>query len=243
MNKEKPFNEIWWVILILPAIVNDGLEIIFDLAALTGVGLAGEGIMEPLDAILDVFYEGVFVAKTGFGLPSFIELVACVLEAVFIPTRIISVVGCIYLANHPDSAASKTANVIGYAAGGELGAIEEVGEVGEIAVDGGEALEEGAEAAEATTAVAEEGGEAAGATEEIEEEVPEGEPEYQEETKPSQQRNNNNNNSGSSNNDKEEDEGDPLQSDEEKDPMQVEAERLNTLQGDDDDEDEYDQAA
>ena len=56
-EEEKPFPIEFIIILLLIAVANDIAEIFFDLLDFTGVGIAGEAIMEPANFILDFFSE------------------------------------------------------------------------------------------------------------------------------------------------------------------------------------------
>ena len=154
---EKPFNEVWIVLLVIVALANDGLEVLFDLLAMTGIGLPGEAIMEPINIALGPFFTAVFWIKCGFGAPAIVQLIASLLEVVGLPTRTISVLGAIWVANHPSSKISQTAKLAAAVesggASGELaeaeGVAEEAEEIGEVAEAGtaaGGAAEEAAAA-------------------------------------------------------------------------------------------------
>jgi hypothetical protein len=124
---EKPFGIELIVILLIVAVINDVAEILFDILDCTGVGLAGEGIMEPINLVLDAFFTGVFVWKTGFGSESIVQLIDDFLQLIFIPGRTISVAAGIWIANHPKSivgkVASEAAMIEGEGVGGEAEAL------------------------------------------------------------------------------------------------------------------------
>jgi hypothetical protein len=121
MDEEKPFPIELIVFLLVIALANDVAEIFFDLLDFTGVGLAGEAIMEPLDFILDFFFTGIFIWRVGFGGSTITQYIDDILEILFIPGRTISVGLGIWIANHPDSAVGKIATT---AASLESGNIE-----------------------------------------------------------------------------------------------------------------------
>jgi hypothetical protein len=109
-DEEKVFPIEFVVILIAIALGNDIAEIFFDLLDFTGVGVAGEGIMEPINLLLDLFFTGVFVWKAGFAGPTITQYIDDLLEPLLIPGRTISVGVGIWMANHPKSIVSKVAN-------------------------------------------------------------------------------------------------------------------------------------
>jgi hypothetical protein len=102
-EQEKPFPIEYFVILLLVAIANDVAEIIFDLLDFTGIGIAGEAIMEPANFILDIFFTGVFFWKVGFGGSTITQYFGDLLEPLLIPGRTISVWIGMYTANNPGS--------------------------------------------------------------------------------------------------------------------------------------------
>ena len=72
-EKPKPFDLTSIVVLVIIALLNDGLEIFFDLFAATGVGLAGEAIMEVIDFAVDGIVFVWFFMKTGGGAQSYTQ--------------------------------------------------------------------------------------------------------------------------------------------------------------------------
>lgn len=141
-EKEKPFDTVSIVILVLLALGNDGAEIFFDLLAATVVGLPGEAIMEPINLGMDGIFTFWFFAKCGFGGPAMIQIADDVLSLVGIPGRTICVVAGILIANNPKLAA--VAEIAGAAA--------LTGGAGAVAAEAGETAEVGAVAAESATA-------------------------------------------------------------------------------------------
>jgi hypothetical protein len=139
-EKQKPFDAVSIVIMVLLALGNDGAEVFFDLLAATVVGLPGEAIMEPIDLAMDGIFTFWFFAKCGFGGPSIIQIVDDILELVGVPGRTICVVLGILLANN-----SKLAPIVEMA-----GAALLTGPAGAAAVEAGGAAEVGAAAAAAT---------------------------------------------------------------------------------------------
>lgn len=133
-EKTKPFDTVSIVLLMLLSVGNDGLEIIFDLLAATGVGIGGEAIMEPINIAMDAIVTFWFFAKCGFGGPSIAQLLDDILEVVGIPGRTICVGFGIYLANNPNSFLGKI--------GGTVAAIETGGE-GALAKEAGGAMKTG----------------------------------------------------------------------------------------------------
>jgi len=167
-ESKKPFDAVWIIFLILIALANDGAEIFFDLLAMTGVGLVGEAIMEPVNVILDGFFTGVFVMKCGFGGPSILQLVDDLLELIGIPGRTACAILGVLMANN-----SKVAKLAALATAVETGGAGEIAEAGEAAEGAAAVAGEGAAAAEGAgaAATAEEGVQA-GATETAEAGVP-----------------------------------------------------------------------
>jgi hypothetical protein len=108
-EEEKPFPIEFIVILLLVAIANDVAEVFFDLLDFTGVGIAGEAIMEPVDFVLDFFFTGIFWWKVGPGGGTITQYIGDLLEPLFIPGRTISVGLGMWIANHPNSAIGKVA--------------------------------------------------------------------------------------------------------------------------------------
>jgi hypothetical protein len=106
---EKPFPIEFIVILLLVAIANDVAEIFFDILDFTGVGLAGEAIMEPANFVLDLFFTGIFWWKVGPGGGTITQYIGDLLEPLLIPGRTISVGLGMWIANHPNSAIGKVA--------------------------------------------------------------------------------------------------------------------------------------
>jgi len=141
-EKEKPFDVVSIVLLLILAVANDAAEIIFDLLAFTGIGLVGEVVMEPVNLVMDAVFTTWFFIKCGFGGPSIMQLVDDLLELVGIPGRTICVLGGILIANNP-----KLAQVAEVA-----GAAVVTGGAGAVAAETGEAAEVGAVAAEGATA-------------------------------------------------------------------------------------------
>jgi hypothetical protein len=174
-EKPKPFDLTSIVVLVIIALLNDGLEIFFDLFAATGVGLAGEAIMEVIDFAVDGIVFVWFFMKTGGGAQSYTQVGAGFLESFGVPDRTIGVVIGILIANNPKAA--KVAEVVveqaliqgaAIATGGGAEVLE-VGAVAEGAAATAEtagavasaATAEGAAAGAATMEAATEGGEAA----------------------------------------------------------------------------------
>jgi hypothetical protein len=123
---EKPFPIEYIVILLIIAIANDVAEIFFDLLDFTGVGIAGEAIMEPANFVLDLFFTGIFWWKVGPGGGTITQYIGDLLEPFLIPGRTLSVLAGMYLANHPNSALGKVANTAAsLESGGATGAIGE----------------------------------------------------------------------------------------------------------------------
>jgi|GEM_PF-2477896 hypothetical protein len=134
---EKPFPIEFIVILLIVAVANDIAEIFFDILDFTGVGIAGEAIMEPVNFVLDFFFTGIFWWKVGPGGGTITQYIGDLLEPFFIPGRTISVGLGMWIANNPNSVIGKvattaasleTGNVAGAAgeAEGVAGKIEEV---------------------------------------------------------------------------------------------------------------------
>lgn len=161
-EKEKPFDVVSIVILLILSLANDGLEIFFDLLAATVIGLPGEAIMEPIDLAMDGIVTFWFFAKCGFGGPSIIQLVDDLLELIGIPGRTICVVAGILIANNPKLAA--VVEVAGAAAltGGAGAVAAEAGTTAEVGVAATEGAAAGAEATAEIGAVEGEAGGAVG---------------------------------------------------------------------------------
>ncbi|HVN26549.1 MAG TPA: hypothetical protein VMT99_02750 [Candidatus Paceibacterota bacterium] len=154
--EEKPFDTLWIVALILLAVANDALEVVFDLFAASVVGLPGEAIMEPINLLFDGFFTSVFVIKVGFGWPAILQFIDDVLQLFFIPGRTAAVLIGIRAANNPKSLASKIIRKgAALEGGGELAAAEGAAE--------NAATEKLAETAEQQTVQAAEGARPAGA--------------------------------------------------------------------------------
>lgn len=129
---EKPFPIELIVILMVVAIANDIAEICFDLLDFTGVGIAGEGIMEPANLALDLFFTAIFWWKVGPGGGTITQYIGDLLEPFLIPGRTISVGVGIWVANHPSSSLSKIANTSSAIEGGNIeGELNEGEKVGE----------------------------------------------------------------------------------------------------------------
>lgn len=146
-EKEKPFDTVSIVILVLLALGNDGAEIFFDLLAATVVGLPGEAIMEPINLGMDGIFTFWFFAKCGFGGPAMIQIADDLLSLVGVPGRTICVVAGILIANNPKLAA--VAEVAGATAlTGGAGAVAGAGEAAEAgtAVEGAATAAKSAEA-------------------------------------------------------------------------------------------------
>ena len=140
-EKEKPFDTAWIVLLLVIAFFNDAGTLFFSILALTGVGVVGEVIMGPLNAVVGAFYTILFFMKLGFGGESLLMLGGSLVEFL-IPSRLITVGIAIFLANHP-----KLAAVAEVAGGAVL-----TGGAGAIAAEAGGAAEAGAVATEASAA-------------------------------------------------------------------------------------------
>jgi hypothetical protein len=121
---EKPFPIEFIVILLIIAVANDVAEIFFDLLDFTGVGVAGEAIMVPIDLVLDFFFTGIFVWKVGFGGGTITQYIDDLLEPFLIPGRTISVGLGMWIANHPNSTVGKAANTAASLESGNVGGIE-----------------------------------------------------------------------------------------------------------------------
>lgn len=107
---EKPFPIEFIIILLFIAVANDIAEIFFDLLDFTGVGVAGEAIMEPINFVLDFFFTAIFWWKVGLGGGTITQYIGDILEPTFIPGRTISVALGMWVANNPNSAIGKVAN-------------------------------------------------------------------------------------------------------------------------------------
>lgn len=118
---EKPFPIEFIVILLIVAIANDVAEIFFDLLDFTGVGVAGEAIMEPANFVLDFFFTGIFWWKVGPGGGTITQYIGDILEPFLIPGRTISVGLGMWIANHPNSAIGKAATTAASVEGGNIG--------------------------------------------------------------------------------------------------------------------------
>ena len=117
---EKPFPIEFIVILLIIALANDLAEIFFDLLDFTGIGVAGEAIMEPIDFVLDLFFTSIFVWKVGFGGGTITQYLDDLLEPFFIPGRTLSVGLGMWIANHPNSIVSKAATTAAALEGGNV---------------------------------------------------------------------------------------------------------------------------
>lgn len=118
---EKPFPIEFIIILLLIAIANDVAEVFFDLLDFTGIGVAGEAIMEPANLILDFFFTGIFLWKVGFGGGTVTQYIGDILEPLLIPSRTISVGIGMWVANHPSSAIGKVASTAASLESGNVG--------------------------------------------------------------------------------------------------------------------------
>jgi hypothetical protein len=147
MDEEpKPFPIEFIVILMIVAIANDIAEVCFDLLDFTGVGIAGEGIMEPVNFVLDLFFTGIFVWRLGFGGATITQYIDDLLEPLLIPGRAISVGLGMYIANHPQSAVGKVANqAASLENGGGVGELEGAAETAGKSAAEGSRLEGGAQ--------------------------------------------------------------------------------------------------
>ncbi|MGD1002988.1 MAG: hypothetical protein ABR884_00220 [Minisyncoccia bacterium] len=124
---EKPFPIEFIVILLIVAVANDVAEIFFDLLDFTGVGVAGEAIMEPANFVLDFFFTGIFWWKVGPGGGTITQYIGDILEPFLIPGRTISVGLGMWIANHPNSAIGEAANTaVSLESGNVAGATGEV---------------------------------------------------------------------------------------------------------------------
>lgn len=148
-DEQKPFDIVSIVILMLIAVANDALEIVFDLLAATGIGLPGEAIMKPIDFLIDGVVTSWFFMKLGFGGPSLAQLLDDVLEVFGVPGRTICVGFGIYLANHPKSKLGQIAQVATTVGGGGTGVVSEMGEAAK-GVQAAEQLGESTEGAAKT---------------------------------------------------------------------------------------------
>lgn len=127
------------------ALANDAAEIFFDILALTGAGITGEGIMEPINAVLWLFFTAVFTWKAGFGSSTIVEFLVGILNFPFVPARTVSVGVGIWMANHPKAIVSEIAGELSVAEGGVEGL-----EGGAEKKLGGEAEKLGGQAAQGT---------------------------------------------------------------------------------------------
>lgn len=118
---EKPFPIEFIVILLLIAAANDIAQVFFLLLDFTGVGVAGEAIMEPADAALGVFFTGIFVWRVGWGGGTISQYIGSLLQMLPIPTRIISVGIGMWIANHPSSLVGKVATTAASLESGNVG--------------------------------------------------------------------------------------------------------------------------
>lgn len=144
-TQEKPFDAVSIVILMLLAVANDAAEIFFDLLALTGIGLAGQAIMKPIDLAMDGLVTFWFFSKVGFGGPLILQFVDDILQIFFIPGRTICVGLGIFMANNP-----KLAQVTQLAVAIETGGAAGLGELAEAGEATGGAAAAGARATTAT---------------------------------------------------------------------------------------------
>jgi hypothetical protein len=109
-EEEKPFPIEYFVIFLLIALANDIAQVFFILLDFTGVGIAGEAIMEPINAVLDFFFIGVFYWRTkSFGGSTTTQYIGGGAQLILIPGRIASVWGGMWLANNQDSVLGKIA--------------------------------------------------------------------------------------------------------------------------------------
>lgn len=171
-EQQKPFDTVSIVILTMLAIFNDALEIAFDLLAMTVVGLPGEAIMKPFDLLFDGTVTAWFFFKVGFGWPTIIQFIADIIEMFGIPSRTVSVLAGIWIANHPKSKIAQAAKMAATAEGGgaAVGKAAEGAEIG-VAAERTEAAAEGAASGKTPT------GGSAGEAEEAPAGKPSGEPE------------------------------------------------------------------
>jgi hypothetical protein len=121
---EKPFPIEFIVILLLVAVANDVAEVFFDFLDFTGVGVAGEAIMEPANFVLDFFFTGIFWWKVGLGGGTITQYIGDILEPFLIPGRTISVALGMWIANNPNSAIGKAVGAAASLESGNVGGIE-----------------------------------------------------------------------------------------------------------------------
>jgi hypothetical protein len=159
-EEEKPFPIEYIIILLIVAVANDVAEIFFDLLDFTGVGVAGEAIMEPANLVLDFFFTGIFWWKVGPGGGTITQYIGDLLEPFLIPGRTISVGLGMWIANNPNSAIGKVATT---ATALETGNVE--GATGEVEGIAGAAEKEVAGAEKTLQKEGVSAGEATGGTE------------------------------------------------------------------------------
>lgn len=160
-DKEMPFSTVDIVFLVIIGLVNDGLEIFFDLLAASVVGLPGEAIMEPIDFVFDCIVTAWFFMKCGFGGPALAQILDDILEIFGVPGRTICIGVGVYVANHPGSflaTAGQVAATIG--TGGEAAIAEEAGSLAMAAKTAEEAGAAAGTAMKTEEGVAAAGGEA-----------------------------------------------------------------------------------
>jgi hypothetical protein len=145
-EQKKTFDTVSIVVLLILALMNDGMEVFFDILAMTGVGITGEAIMEPFNFIMDGVVTVWFAIKCGIGgAPTIMQYIDDLCEVAGIPGRTICVGAGILVANNPKLAAvTKVAEVAGIAA--------LTGGTGAVAAEGATAAEAGAVTAEAGAA-------------------------------------------------------------------------------------------
>lgn len=159
-EQNKPFDTVSIVILILISLANDAAEVFFSLLAATGIGLAGEAIMEPINFCVDCIVTPWFFMKCGFGGPTMAQLLDDVLSTIGIPGRTVCVVFGIYVANNPGSFFGRVGQVVATVeTGGEAGLVSE----GAGALQAGEKAAQEAENLGSTAIKAEGGAATAGA--------------------------------------------------------------------------------
>jgi hypothetical protein len=122
-EEEKPFPIEFIVILLIVAVANDIAQVFFLFLDFTGVGIAGEAIMEPADAVLGFFFTGIFVWRVGWGGGTVSQYIGSLLQMLPIPTRTISVGLGMWIANHPNSAIGKAASTAASLESGNVGGV------------------------------------------------------------------------------------------------------------------------
>jgi hypothetical protein len=170
-DEQKKFDMVEIVLLMMLALINDGLVIFADLGlAIPVVGLVLAGMAEAINVVIWGIILFWFIMKLGFsGRVGIFQIAGGIAEFFGIPGRSATVAIGIYIANHPKAAAvvGKVAVVAGAAA---LGAV--TGGAGAVAAVGAEAgaatgavAAEGAAGAATAGAAAETGAAAAGTSE------------------------------------------------------------------------------